>query len=116
MGFFAVSDLHIRDSDGLLQSETIVEGGMVYNRLSQPDRPLIMDYINELRKNPGALRKLESMGLELTIPLADYYTLHRKYPDLKSPCAETRSRAWFKFMASAESAPYKVNSHGINPR
>lgn len=106
--FVVVSDMHLFQSDGLLQSETIVEGGMAYNRLTQVGRNEIMDTLAELRKNPGAIRNMDSMGWELSIPFEDYYRIIAINPDLQASCAATRRAAWLKFMGTAESAPYRV--------
>lgn len=97
-----------RQSDGVLIRETVLDDGRLYGRLIQPNRNEILNANAELRKNPGALRSMDSMGLELTIPESDYYYLKQKYPELSSPDGAIRTRAWKKFIGSSESAIYKV--------
>jgi hypothetical protein len=82
--------------------------GVLYRELSQPSRDLILQRNAELRKQPGALRDLSFGRLALTIPLEDLDALRAKYPDLASRDAGIRSAAWKRFIASAESKPYRV--------
>ena len=63
---------------------------------------------HQLRLNPGAQRDLSFGRQVLAIPELDHYHLLRKYPDLASHDAEIKQAALAKFMASSESAPYKV--------
>jgi len=102
--------LHTHSTDGVLVRENIIEDGVMHGRLLQPTRAMVLDRNAELRKNPGALRPMQSMGWELSIPLVDYYALRTKYPDLKSTDPLTRTLAWKKFLGSAESLPYKVHA------
>lgn len=97
-----------RQTDGVVIRENVIDDGKLYGRLVQPSRNVILDRNAELRKNPDALRPMQSMGLELTIPVADYYALKKKYPDLSSPDGLTRTLAWKKFLGTAEAIPYKV--------
>jgi len=53
-------------------------------------------------------RDLEWARWTLSIPQLDWYYLTKKYPDLTSLDKKTRETALAKFMASSESAPYKV--------
>ena len=53
-------------------------------------------------------RDLEWARWALSIPQLDHYYLCKTYPDLASPDKHTREKALAKFMASPESAPYKV--------
>ena len=99
----------VSHSDGVLRRDLVIDGDMAYGRLVQPGRNDLMNTLAEMRKaDPSILRKMESMGWELSIPFEDYHQLVKKYPDLKAPHALTRTLAWKKFMGSAESAPYKV--------
>ena len=107
--------MKIRQTDGTLIRETILDtDGKGYGRLIQPTRNLVLERNQELRKNPDAIRKLESMGWELSIPLSDYHNLRKKYPDLASPDGLVRSLAWKQFIGSAESVPYRVRDR-VNP-
>lgn len=96
-------------TDGVMVRETVFDtDGTAHGRLSQPSAGLILARNQELRKNPEAIRPLQSMGWALSIPEADYYNLRRLNPDLAAPCALTRTVAWKKFIASPESLPYRV--------
>ena len=95
-------------SDGVLFADFKIEGGELVRRIRQPSEDRILDRNRELRKNPGALRELTFAGLELNIPVLHYERLTAKYPDLHSLSAETRTRAWRKFMGSSEADPYRV--------
>lgn len=53
--------------------------------------------------------------LALQIPRQDLAVIRLRYPDLRSPDREIRNRAMAKFMASPESAPYRVDA-GIGKR
>ncbi len=63
---------------------------------------------NQRLQNERVLRDLSFGRMALSIPELDYAHLVRKYPDLASPDGEIKQRAWAKFCASSESAPYKV--------
>ena len=54
------------------------------------------------------LRDLSFGRWALSIPELDWHYLTRKYPELKAQDRATRDKALAKFMASHESAPYKV--------
>lgn len=105
----------VYQTDGVLIRHTVFDSqdGTAHGRLLQPSRDLILQRNQELRKNPDAIRKLESMGWELSIPEADYYNLRKKYPDLASPDGMVRTLAWKSFLASAESVPYRVRDRVI---
>ena len=98
-----------RSLDGAILSQWKVEQGHLVRKQTQPTEDLLLDSNAELRKNPGALRPLSFMGLELRIPELHYLRLVKKYPDLNSPDGLTRRNAWRKFMASAEADPYRVH-------
>ena len=53
-------------------------------------------------------RDLDWARWTLSIPQLDWHYLKLKYPDLASTDKHTRETAMAKFMASSESAPYKV--------
>lgn len=54
-------------------------------------------------------------GVELSIPELDYYVLQHRFPDLKSPDHEIRTRAWLKFSNSPEAEPYRVTRKKRGP-
>lgn len=96
------------ETDGVLIRETVMDGTQLHGRLHQPTRALILDRNQELRKNPDAVNHMQHAGLELTIPLADYYALQRKYPLLKSVDAFSRTMEWKRLMGTDELDAYRV--------
>ena len=86
--------------------------GKLYSRLvmSTNIRQAILERNKQLRINPGAQRDLSFARQVLSIPELDHYYLIKKYPDLASPDGKVKQRALAKFMASSESAPYKVRA------
>lgn len=99
-------------TDGTMIREVIFEKDAVHGLLTQDarSRKMILERNLRLRNEPGALRHLDHMGLELTIPEEDYYNLIKKYPDLNSKDHLTQSLAWKKFMGTAEAVPYRVRA------
>jgi hypothetical protein len=66
--------------DGTLGREIeIGPDGMARSRLFQPSRNAILENNKELRKNPGALRKLESMGSMMTVPRLDFELFKKQW-------------------------------------
>lgn len=53
-------------------------------------------------------RDLDWARWAMSIPQLDWHYLCKKYPDLASTDKQIREKALAKFMASSESAPYKV--------
>lgn len=47
-------------------------------------------------------------SVALSIPMLDAQVIRARYPDLNSPDAEIRTKAWQKFAASPESEPYRT--------
>ena len=74
---------------------------------SLEDRRTVLRHIREMREQK-MVRRTDVLRWALSIPRVDRYLLGVKYPDLNSRDAETRTRAWKKFMASSESRPYRV--------
>ena len=97
----------VSDGNGLFSSWKW-EGDTLVRRQIQPARDSILEFNQELRKNEGALQHLSFAGAELNIPDLDLIRLQKKYPELNSPHGETRTRAWLKFMGSAEADPYRL--------
>jgi hypothetical protein len=75
---------------------------------AQPERPLILDTLAEMRKaHPMADR--EGLGRwALSIPMEDWLRLREKYPDLAVSDPVIKSRAYARFIQSAESLPFRV--------
>ena len=70
-------------TDGVVERHVeIAPDGEIHSHLEQPTRGLILEGLNELRKNPGALKSHAEtdmgMGLEYTMPKADLWTLMRQ--------------------------------------
>jgi hypothetical protein len=63
---------------------------------------------NKRLRNERPLQDLSFGRMALSIPELDYAHLVRKYPDLAAPDEGIKQRAWARFCASSESAPYKV--------
>ena len=86
--------------------------GKLYSRLvmSTSIRNAILERNQELQRNPGSLRDLQHGRWALSIPELDHHYLVKKYPDLASNDRAVKDRALAKFMASPESAPYKVQA------
>jgi len=80
----------------------------VYRNLTQPTRNIILNRNKELRKNPGAIRDLSFGRQALSIPLADYEILKRKYPVLVNGSNAEKMKFYHKFIKSTESIPYRV--------
>lgn len=71
-------------------------------------RSRLLEHLARMRAgNAPAARDLEFGALTLTIPELDYYVLIERFPDLKSPDAEIKTRAWKKFGRDAASLPYR---------
>lgn len=94
--------------DGTAGSELIVENGVAYLRRFQAGRKAHLEFLNELRKNPGALDHLSFAGWELSIPEVDLKMWKELIPELDSLDRETRMRAWKWFMKSEHADPYRV--------
>lgn len=98
----------LHDNDGALQRDVFAEpDGTVSSRLRQVDRDLIMAGVERRRHGPPQ-RRLDWGRHVLTIPLVDMERIKDKHPELRAPDAETRNRAWARFIASSESAPYRT--------
>ena len=63
-------------------------------------------------RNQGMIRRSDVLRWELSVPFADHARLVAANPDLKSRDAATRTAAWKAFLASPESAPYRVRQGG----
>ena len=93
-----------------LEYRSVPHEGKLYTRpvMSTNIRAAILERNQQLRINPGAQQDLSFGRQVLAIPVLDDYLLKKKYPDLNSPDKQIREIALARFMASSESAPYKV--------
>ena len=99
----------IRDAfNGVLRKRVFMEGRNLVSETTQPSQEAILRDNAEIRKSPGALRKLDAMQWELQIPQLDFDKLIKCNPGLTDPDGPARARAWKAFIASAESIPYRV--------
>lgn len=84
------------------------EGGKLHSRLFQSDRAQILKTVQRYRLD-HRIRDHEAFGRWcLSIPQVDYARIVSERPDLAAPDFETRQRAWRLFLASDDSAPYRV--------
>jgi len=75
-----------------------------------PAERLILETTAELQKCEP-MQDREGLGRwALSIPFLHWVELRRKYPELASPDAAIKSRAYARFMRSAESIPYRVRA------
>jgi len=97
-----------RDADAVMVRELYAEpDGTVVARLHQPSRQAILEH-NARSRIEHPRRELTFGRLVLNIPLVDRERLRATHPELDAPDAETRRRAWLKFITSAEALPFKV--------
>jgi hypothetical protein len=74
-----------------------------------PERRRVLALNEELRKLDRLDGVPDDWGyVALNIPVGDMRVLQVRYPELASLDYETQFRAWKKFLASPESAPYKL--------
>ena len=93
----------------IIDREYVKHGDMLHSRLvmSTSIRHAILDRNKRLR-NERPINDLSFGRMALSIPELDYWHLTKKYPDLASHDRQIKQAALAKFMASTESAPYKV--------
>lgn len=87
----------------------VADGDRIVNTWEQPERGLILD-ANKAITNDRRARKLKHdwAAPHLRIPLVDLQLLRQANPELSSTDTQVQRRAWLKFYASPESAPYRV--------
>ena len=83
----------------------------LYSRLvmSTDIRNAILERNKDLQRE-DVLRDLTFGRWALSIPELDHRYLVKKYPELQAHDRATRDKALARFMASSESAPYKVRA------
>lgn len=79
------------------------------SRKGNAQRKAGLNALQDMR-NSGGLGHNEFGSVVLSIPELDFYVLSRRYPDLVAPDAETNKKAWDRFLASPESAPYRTRT------
>lgn len=97
--------------DEPVKTRLVPDGRELVGEMIQPGATTMLEGIQTIRDN----RLAKSFGwgrAELEIPFIQLENLKRRYPELGSTDQETKTRAWKKFAASPESAPYRVRGHG----
>lgn len=100
-------DFATSDGGGVFSGFRIEQGHLVRRRV-QPSRGKILEFNQELRKNPDALRAMECMGLELHIPMLDWLRLQERYPPLASASTKERTTMWRALLNTGELDAYRV--------
>ena len=95
----------------IIGREYVQHGDMTYSRLvmSTSIRSAILERNKDLQRN-DALQDLSFGRWALSIPELDHHYMVKKYPDLQSQDGAIKNKALAKFMASSESAPYRVRA------
>lgn len=84
-----------------------IDGDHLVREFYQPTRHAVLREVQERRDHPGSMRELGFGRVALTIPQHDYMRLTRANPDLASPDAGIKTKAWKKFCRSSESRIYR---------
>ena len=95
-------------TDGVLFASWRLEGKQLVRRVTQPSEPLILQLNQQVRNDKDAVRKMDWAKPYLNIPTRALLALWKKYPDLKCPDSEIRTKAWLKFLATSESDPFRL--------
>ena len=82
------------------------ENGAIVRENYQPTRKAVLEGIKQ-RRNAGVMIDAPFGRCMLTIPQLDYQRLMKHYPALNSHDTVEQTKAWKKFLRSAESEPYR---------
>lgn len=90
-------------------------------RGGNPHRRHILEGVRRIREGidpkPKTLGSSDGFaGSMLAIPEMDFPIVQAMFPDLRSPDAEIRSKAWLKFARSPLSEPYRLNKLKRGPQ
>ena len=85
--------------------------GITQVKTEQPSTDLIAAENAQIR-NSGGARALGFGACLLRIPVNELEALERANPELKSPDAGIKTRAWQKFTRSIASKPWRVTAGG----
>lgn len=102
------SSRRVVDDDSGIRTEFIThahEPGKVYTRRTQPTDKTILQRNQDIRNNK-AYKDLSFGRHVACIPLNDYLMLKKKFPELSSRDAETKTAAWAKILKSPEYKKY----------
>ena len=95
-----------RSSPDDVKTRVWFEGGHIVREHYQPTRKAILEAIKQ-RRNAGTMIDAPFGRCELSIPELDYHRLIRAYPALNSHDTVEQTKAWKRFLRSAESEPYR---------
>ncbi len=82
------------------------EHGAIVRENYQPTREAVLEGIKQ-RRNAGVMIDAPFGRCMLTIPQLDYQRLMKAYPALNSLDTAEQTKAWKRFLRSAESEPYR---------
>jgi hypothetical protein len=93
---------------GIVQ-RIVAEGGKLLNVWGQPsqERAAILE-ANQAARHDRLGRRMAWGEPTLRIPELDLHKLKLANPDLAHPDGQIRARAWKRFAASPEAAPYRL--------
>ena len=83
------------------------EHGHIVRENYQPTRKAVLEATKYRRDHPGIMKDAPFGRAMLTIPQLDYQRLMKVYPALNSLDAVEQTKAWKRFLRSAESEPYR---------
>ena len=87
--------------------------GFTISRVDHQDCKPILDHNREVMAQGGS--RTTSFGkFELCIPSLELANIKKRFPDLEAPDMQIRVRAWKKYIASAESKPWRVSQRRYN--
>ena len=82
------------------------EGGHLVRENYQPSRKAVLEATKQ-RRNAGVMKDAPFGRCELSIPQLDYQRLIAHYPALNSLDTVEQTKAWKRFLRSAESEAYR---------
>ena len=83
------------------------EHGHIVRENYQPSRKAVLEATKYRRDHPGIMKDAPFGRAELTIPQLDYQRLIKAYPALNSLDEVEQTKAWKRFLRSAESEAYR---------
>ena len=83
------------------------EHGHIVRENYQPTRNAVLESTKYRRDHPGIMKDSPFGRCMLTIPQLDYQRLMKAYPALNSLDTVEQTKAWKRFLRSAESEAYR---------
>ena len=96
-----------RSSPNDVKTRVWFENGHIVRENYQPSRTAVLEATKYRRDHPGIMQDAPFGRAMLTIPELDYQRLIKHYPALDSLDAVEQTKAWKRFLRSAESEPYR---------